>query len=113
MALFYMTFIFILLCICYSECKELSGQSDSVVDESEMESSYSAINVTVRKKHIKPVIDSEVKCIPETEDSDSDIIPSSQLKTSRWHREKMKKVGIAKSKGISMAIIYVIHVLYV
>ena len=50
-------------------------------------------------KNNKTTVDKIVQC--EETDSD-DIIPPSQItshKTSRWHREQMKKVGIAKPKG--------------
>ena len=67
-----------------------------------MDSNEDSSNVTVRRKKQCKRVKISRKDQLASEDSDMDVIPPSQNashKTSRWNREKMKKVGIAKPKG--------------
>ena len=74
----------------------------TVVSETCLDSNEERAKLSIKKKAVLKRSQPKVCEQVSTDDTEEDVIPSSQskfLKTSRWHREKMKKVGIPKPKG--------------
>ena len=73
-----------------------------LVSETCLDSNDDNTTLKPKKKKMQRKSQSTVLMQGTSDDTDEDVIPSSQSKTSRWHREKMKKIGIAKPKGTSI-----------